>query len=161
MYSFKPLLLLLPLLLAGCGSAEKRQEYQANLDALWAGKQLVAEQPITVPGGKSRVRYMGGSQVTKLKRFEPICQLEVSSYAPESREIRAGNYPVQSVNYRTNTRGGPSSRESNVARLLLVLQDSRGEVRTMVCWKESQGQVWRTPTLEQVNDILGPSPRFK
>ncbi|MEA3291232.1 MAG: hypothetical protein U9Q71_02845 [Pseudomonadota bacterium] len=157
----KSLAPLFALLLAGCATNSSRQEYQTQLDALWAGKQLVVKQPITVPGNISRIEYMGGAQVDKVKRFEPICRLEVNSFAQQPREIPAGDHPVQSVSYRTSTRGGPSARENNVATFTIVLQDSRNEVRSLVCTKESQGQVWRMPTPEQINTILGPTSRFE
>lgn len=150
---------LLALLLAGCASNNSRQEYQAQLDALWTGKQLVVTQPIAIPGGQSGPEYMDGAQVAKTRRFHPLCRLEINP-GSEPGSIPTGRYPVQSVEYRSRNRS-PSSRENVINTFAINLRDDSGPAGAMTCYKESQGQLWRTPTPEQINTILDPTLRFE
>lgn len=147
--------LLLALAVAGCGTTTTRKEYLAELQAMWDGRTLVVNQPVAMTNRRG-TPYLAGGPMTRNVRFQPVCRVNL---APgPSGSIPPGRYTVQSVDYASRAR---APRENIFNFFTIHLLKDGTPTGQIICHKESQGQLWRTPSVDQVNAVLGPAMRFQ
>ena len=112
----RKLLFLLALLLSGCS-----QTYMFNDDTAYpynlppVGSRVVLKQPLTVPGGETRIFLQGGQMMKKSEfdRYKPSCSFELRKLADNPRTIEPDSFITtrvqrltQEVVQRSNTPDG-------------------------------------------------------
>ncbi len=64
------------------------------------GLRVVVALPVPLPAGSAHSIFQQGRVVRAASLFEPFCELEVSTLAPEPSQLPAGRYRVTRVAHR-------------------------------------------------------------
>jgi hypothetical protein len=64
------------------------------------GLRVSVPRPLPLPAGSAHTIFQGGRIVRAASLFEPFCELEVNTVAPERRSLPPGSYRVTAIGQR-------------------------------------------------------------
>jgi hypothetical protein len=70
------------------------------MDTAGTGLHVAVRRPVPLPAGSAHASFQGGRVVRAASLFEPFCELEVNTVAPERRALAVGRYRVSRVTHR-------------------------------------------------------------
>ncbi len=89
----------LALVLAGCAAQSPQRASAPPL--FQVGSQLVLQQPVTIPGGRTRVFFQRGAALPdgNFDQYRPSCDLEVRTLDEAPRQIDPDRFEITAIEY--------------------------------------------------------------